>query len=67
MLKPQPANNASEADATLAFKLWRARFFRDGSPEEDLFRAVCSNSATVSVKSKSRTQRRVADSRLTGC
>jgi hypothetical protein len=34
----------SDADSALAYKFWVARCFQNGSPEEDLFRAVCSNS-----------------------
>ena len=44
MAKPQMALDASHANAELAYKFWLARCFRDGSPEEDLFRAVCANS-----------------------
>jgi len=33
-----------DADAALAYEFWLARCFRDGSPEEDLLRAVCANS-----------------------
>ncbi|SPF40578.1 hypothetical protein SBA4_2520006 [Candidatus Sulfopaludibacter sp. SbA4] len=33
-----------DVDAALAYKFWLARCFRDGSPEEDLLRAVCANS-----------------------
>jgi len=43
MLKRTNAN-ASDANAALACKFWLARCFHDGSPEEDLFRAVCANS-----------------------
>jgi hypothetical protein len=35
---------ASDAISALAYKFWLARCFRDGSPEEDMFRAVCANS-----------------------
>jgi hypothetical protein len=37
--------------AALAYKFWLARCFRDGSPEEDLFRAVCANSMKSGVRS----------------
>jgi hypothetical protein len=40
--------DVSDKNAALAYKFWRARCFRDGSPEEDLLRAVCANS----IKSK---------------
>jgi len=33
----------ADANAALAYKFWLARCFRDGSPEEDLLRAVCAN------------------------
>ena len=36
--------NIAEKDAVLAYNFWLARCFRDGSPEEDLLRAVCANS-----------------------
>jgi hypothetical protein len=42
--------NISDANAALAYKFWRARCFHDGSPEEDLFRAVCANSMKVGVR-----------------
>jgi len=42
-------DDASEANAALAYKFWRARCFRDGSPEEDLLRAVCANSINSGV------------------
>ena len=35
----QPENQA--IIAALAFEFWLAREFRDGSPEEDLYRALC--------------------------
>ena len=34
-----------DANSELAYKYWLARCFRDGSPEEDMFRAFCANSA----------------------
>jgi hypothetical protein len=40
----------SNANATLAFKFWLARAFHDGSPEEDMFRAVCANSIKVGAR-----------------
>jgi len=50
---------ASDANAALAFEFWLARCFRDGSPEEDLFRAVCANSVNQrSLKAKSELLRR---------
>lgn len=39
----------SDADSALAYKFWIARCFRGGSPEEDLFRAVCVNSMSSGV------------------
>ena len=40
----------STDNATLAFELWLARGFQDGSPEEDMFRAICANSVKVSAR-----------------
>ena len=48
---------APNENAALAYKFWLARRFRDGSPEEDLFRAVCANSIksdSTKVKSELR-------------
>jgi hypothetical protein len=45
----QAKPDASDANSALAFQLWLARSFRDGSPEEDLFRAMCANSMKLSV------------------
>jgi len=39
----------SDANAKVAYKFWLARCFRNGSPEEDLFRAVCANSMKPEV------------------
>ena len=36
-----------DANATLAYKFWLERCFQDGSPEEDMFRAVCVNSGGI--------------------
>lgn len=45
--------SASNANAALAYKFWLARLFRDGTPEEDLFRAVCANSVkSETIKGK---------------
>jgi hypothetical protein len=44
MATSQTRTAESDANSALAFKFWLARCFRDGSPEEDLFRAVCANS-----------------------
>lgn len=45
----------SSANSALAYKFWVARCFRDGSPEEELFRAVCVNSInSVVTKAGSR-------------
>ena len=56
MPKQQTRTDASDANAALAYKFWLARCFRDGSPEEDLFRAVCANSTKFSVKPRSRSR-----------
>lgn len=54
----RPSNDPSDANSALAYQFWLARCFRDGSPEEDLLRAVCANSINAnSVNSKSRTER----------
>ena len=45
---------ASDANSALAYRFWLARCFRDGSPEEDLFRAVCANSMKSGVRSRIR-------------
>jgi hypothetical protein len=59
MPKHQTNTDATNANSALAYKFWLARNFRDGSPEEDLLRAVCVNSINSrSVKPKSRTRRR---------
>ena len=58
MPKRQTRNQEADANATLAYKFWRARCFRDGSPEEDPFRAVCANSTKTSV-SKPRSHTRL--------
>ena len=50
MPKQQTRTDASESHAALAYNFWLARCFRDGSPEEDLFRAVCANSMKSGVK-----------------
>ena len=53
MQKHQTKADASDANASLAYNFWLSRCFRDGSPEEDLFRAVCANSTKFGVKSRS--------------
>ena len=45
---------ASDENSALAYKLWLARCFRDGSPEEDLFRAICVNSMKPGGSSRPR-------------
>ena len=50
MPKQQTTTDTSDANAALAYNFWLARCFRDGSPEEDLFRAVCANSSKFGVK-----------------
>jgi hypothetical protein len=47
MQKCQTRSSAADAIAELAYKFWLERCFRDGSPEEDLFRAVCVNTMRV--------------------
>jgi hypothetical protein len=43
-------NVGSKSNAALAYKFWLARGFKDGSPEEDMFRAVCANSINVGIR-----------------
>jgi hypothetical protein len=62
MPKHQTKTSTPDADAALAYKYWAARCFRDGSPEEDLFRAVCANSAKAGV-TKPRSGSRLPSSR----
>jgi hypothetical protein len=50
MQQQQQKTVESDANAVLAFKFWLARGFHDGSPEEDMFRAVCANSIEVGVR-----------------
>jgi hypothetical protein len=54
MPKCQTVTVASDANSALAYKFWLARCFRDGSPEEDLFRAFCANSMKSGVRSRTR-------------
>ena len=49
MSKQQTSAVDSDANSALAYKFWLARCFRDGSPEEDMFRAVCANSMEASA------------------
>jgi hypothetical protein len=56
MPKSHAKTVGSEQNAALAYKLWLARCFRRGSPEEDLFRAVCINS-TIGLTKRSRPRR----------
>ena len=42
----------SNANAALAYKFWLARCFQGGSPEEDMFRAVCANSIKGGVRQR---------------
>jgi CheY-like chemotaxis protein len=60
MLKSQITKFSPERNATLAYKLWLARCFRNGSPEEDLFRAVCMNSTMDMLELRSRSRRPVS-------
>ena len=41
--RTQRRSSASDPVAELAYQFWLERCFRDGSPEEDMFRAVCAN------------------------
>jgi len=50
MAKQSTRSVGSDANSALAYKFWLARCFHDGSPEEDLFRAVCANSMEVGVR-----------------
>jgi hypothetical protein len=50
MPKQQTRTVGPVANSELAFGFWLARCFRDGSPEEDMFRAVCANSRKVGVR-----------------
>jgi replication-associated recombination protein RarA len=50
MAKQNTRTVGSDANAALAYKFWLARCFHDGSPEEDLFRAVCANSMKIGVR-----------------
>jgi hypothetical protein len=54
MSKSQARTTVPDPNAALAYKFWLARGFRDGSPEEDLFRAVCVNSMKLSMRSRIR-------------
>jgi hypothetical protein len=59
MIKNGVRAAASDVNAELAYKYWRARCFREGSPEEDLFRAICANSSnSTPVKPRSASPRR---------
>jgi len=53
MAKHQALKKEPDANSALAYEFWLARCFRDGSPEEDLLRAVCVNSIKSGVKSSS--------------
>jgi hypothetical protein len=53
MPKQQTRMDTATANAALAYKFWLERCFRDGSPEEDLFRAVCANSLEFAVEPRS--------------
>jgi replication-associated recombination protein RarA len=50
MQQQQQRTAGSDANAALAYKFWLARCFHDGSPEEDLFRAVCANSMKIGAR-----------------
>jgi hypothetical protein len=49
MQRFQTGSSEPDATAELAYKFWLERCFRDGSPEEDLFRAVCVNTMKVGL------------------
>jgi hypothetical protein len=52
MRMSQARTSEAEQNSALAYKLWLARRFRNGSPEEDLFRAVCINTTIGLTKLK---------------
>lgn len=60
MLKSHAKTVGSEQNSALAYKLWLARCFTSGSPEEDLFRAVCINSNVGGAKLKPHCRRAVS-------
>lgn len=49
MLKRSTTTPAADDNAALAYKFWLSRCFCNGSPEEDLLRAVCANSMNSGV------------------
>lgn len=58
---------ASNATVKLAYEFWVARCFCEGSPEEDLFRAVCVNSINSGRrKMTSQTPRRPSNRKSRG-
>ena len=64
MPKGQTKTTGGNREVALAYKFWLARCFQNGSPEEDLFRAVCANSTNGGVtKLKSRSRRPVTKPR----
>ena len=50
MAKRHTTTTNSDTNAALAYRFWVARCFHDGSPEEDMFRAVCANSMKVGAR-----------------
>ena len=52
MPKQQTKTVGPDANSALAYKFWLGRCFQDGSPEEDMFRAVCANSIKVGVRQR---------------
>jgi hypothetical protein len=51
-MQQQQRTVGPNADAALAYKFWLARCFQHGSPEEDMFRAVCANSIKVRLSQR---------------
>jgi hypothetical protein len=41
------ATGDAQSNSELAFKFWLQRRFHEGSPEEDLLRAVCANTINL--------------------
>ena len=63
MRMSQAKTAEAEQNSALAYKLWLARCFRNGSPEEDLFRAVCINTTIGLTKRRPRSRRPVWQAR----
>jgi hypothetical protein len=57
----RPTAADADGNAALAYSFWLARSFRDGSPEEDLFKAVCVNSNKLeALRAKAQLPRRTS-------